>query len=80
MSDYEWVALGGFEIIEVGPPSRRRKIVGIVEHVFMSERDAKDAAKKCGGTWIKRRQHKTRRVEMKEGRSALARLAERGSK
>lgn len=69
---YEYVALGGLAVIEVGPPSRRRKIVGIVEHVFMSERDAKAAAKECGGTWVKRRKHATRKVEMRRAGEAKA--------
>ncbi len=69
---YEWVSLGGFEVIEVGPPSRRRKICGIVEHVFTSERDAKDAAKAGGGTWVKRRRHATRKVEMTQAKEVLA--------
>jgi hypothetical protein len=66
---WEWVALGGFSVQEVGPPSRRRKILGIVEHVFMTERDARDAAKECGGSWVKRRRHVGRKVQFARGRS-----------
>jgi hypothetical protein len=36
----------------------------IVEYVFMSERDARDAAKEGGGTWVKRLKHKGRRVQL----------------
>ncbi len=69
--DYEFVAMQGFTVIEVGPPSRRRKIVGINEIVFTSERAARDAAKECGGSWVKRRRHKTRKVQMRAARAAL---------
>ncbi len=72
-SDYEFVALAGMEILEVGPPSRRRKIVAIKEYVFMSEADAKAAHKQYGGgSWVKRRKHKTRKVEMAAAKRARA--------
>lgn len=69
--EFEYVALGGFTIVEVGPPSRRRKIVGINEVVFMSEKDARAAAKEGGGTWVKRRKHKTRKVEMRAAKTRV---------
>jgi hypothetical protein len=71
MVEYEWVVFGGWFVVEVGPPSRRTNIMGITEYVFTSELDAKRAAKENGGTWAKRRRHKTRKVELKRGRELL---------
>lgn len=68
MSDYEFVVFGGWDLIETGPPSRRRAVMCIVELVFTSEKDAVLAAKERSGTWVKRRKHSTRGVEMREGR------------
>ena len=71
MTEYEYVTLAGFMVIEVGPPSRRRNVLAISELVFTTERDARLAAKESGGTWIRRRKHKTRKVEMRRAKKEL---------